>query len=107
MKTLAMVTMAVALALTPATWAQKSDTPPKTAVPSQAAGTEKTLTGCLARQESTFLLRTSSGEFELQGEGLDAHVGKTIRVSGTSSSDPGDKTFKVSEVTVVSPQCQA
>ena len=105
MKALAIVITAFALTLAPASWAQQPDTP-KTETPAQAQEAEQSLTGCLSAQESTFLLRTSSGEIKLEGSGLEAHVGKMIRVIGTSSDNNGERTFTVSDVTVVSPQCQ-
>jgi hypothetical protein len=106
MKTLAIVVAALTLAGAPAVWAQNADNP-KAVTPAPAQGTEQTLTGCLASHEGTFILRTSSGEVELRGEGLIAHVGKTIRVTGTRSSEPGNKEFAVSAIAVVAPQCQA
>jgi hypothetical protein len=105
MKALAIAMTTIALAVAPAMFAQQPDAP-KAGAPAQAQA-EQSLTGCLAGAENSFTLKTSSGEVQLQGNGLAAHVGKTIRVTGTQSTVAGKSTFKVTDVEVVSPRCQA
>lgn len=106
MKALAIALTAMALAAAPAMFAQKAADAPKAQSPAQAQA-EQSLTGCLAGAENSFTLKTSSGEVQLQGDGLAAHVGKTIRVTGTQSTAAGKSSFKVTDVEVVSPRCQS
>lgn len=106
MKALTIALMMIALAVTPATWAQKADSP-QAAAPAQAQGSEQSLTGCLTNEGKTFTLTTSSGMILLEGDGLESHVGQTIRVTGIRSTAAGKSVFKVADVEVVSPRCQA
>jgi hypothetical protein len=103
MKALTIALMSIALAAAPATWAQNADTP-QAAAPAQA---EQSLTGCLDGRDNAFTLKTSTGTVALQGDGLDQHVGKTIRVTGAQSTAAGKPVFKVTDIEVVSPRCQA
>jgi hypothetical protein len=104
MKALTIALTMIALAIAPAMWVQKADTPQ---APAQAQAGEQSLTGCLAGEERAFTLKTSSGVVQLEGDGLESHVGKTIRVTGTRSAAAGKSIFKVTNVEVVSPNCQA
>lgn len=106
MKALTIILTAVALSVAPALWAQQADSP-KAAAPAQVQGAEQTLTGCLASQEKTFTLKTSSGDVEIEGAGLASHVGHTIRVTGTRATAAGKATFKVTNVEMVSANCQS
>ena len=106
MKALATTVTMIALAVAPAMWAQQPDSPQAKA-PAAHAQAEESLTGCLASEESAFTLRTSSGMVQLEGDDLEAHVGKTIRVTGTQATAADKSVFKVSEVEVVSPSCQS
>jgi hypothetical protein len=103
MKSLTIALTMIALAIAPAMWAQKADSPPAQA----QVQAEQSLTGCLAREENTFTLKTSSGTVQLEGNGLESHIGKTIQVTGTQSTAAGKSVFKVTDVAVVSPRCQA
>lgn len=105
MKALTIAITMIALAIAPAMWAQKADAPQ--GAQAQAKGAEQSLTGCLASQEGTFTLKTSSGTVQLEGNGLQAHVGHTIRVSGTQSTVAGKSVFKVTNVETVSSSCQS
>ena len=115
MKALTIAMTMIALAVAPATWAQadrpQADRPqadsPRAGAPTQAKEAEQSLTGCLEGNESAFTLKTSSGAVQLEGSGLQAHVGKSIRVTGTKSMAAGKSTFKVADVEVVSPRCQS
>ena len=106
MKALAIAVTMTALAVAPTMWAQQPDAPQAKA-PTEQVQAQENLTGCLAREESSFTLRTSSGLVQLEGDDLQAHVGKTIRVTGNQATEAGKAVFKVSEVEVVSPSCQS
>lgn len=104
-KTLTIGITTVALAIAPAMWAQQAETP-EGAAQAQAQGAEQSLTGCLAGEQGTFTLKTSSGTVQLEGNGLQGHVGHTIRVSGTQSTVAGKSVFQVTDVEMVSSSCQ-
>lgn len=106
MKALAIAVAMTAMAVAPSMWAQQPDSPQAKA-PAEQAQAENSLTGCLAGEESSFMLRTSTGMIQLEGDGLQAHVGKTIRVTGTESTAAGKSVFQVKNVEVVSPSCQS
>jgi len=106
MKALTIVLTMVALAVAPAMWAQKAETP-QAAAQAQAKGAEQSLTGCLASQDQTFTLKTSSGTVQLEGAGLQSHVGHTIKVSGTQATVAGKSVFKVTNIEMVSATCQS
>ena len=106
MKALTIVITMVALAMAPAMWAQEADAP-QDAAQAQAKGAEQNLTGCLASEEGTFTLETSSGTVQLEGDGLQSHVGHTIRVSGTQATVAGKSVFKVTNIEMVSSSCQS
>lgn len=106
MKALTIALTMIALAAAPAMWAQNADSS-QAAAPAQAQGAEQSLTGCLDSQENSFTLKTSSGIVQLEGDGLESHVGKTIRVTGIRSTSAGKAVFKVTDVEVLSPRCQA
>jgi hypothetical protein len=106
MKALTIAVAMTALAVAPGMWAQQPDSPQAKA-PAEQVQAQENLTGCLASEESTFTLRTSSGMVRLEGVGLEGHVGKTIRVTGNQATAAGKTVFKVSEVEVVSPSCES
>lgn len=106
MKALTIAITMIALAIAPAMWAQKGAAP-EGAAQAQAKGAEQTLTGCLASEQGSFSLKTSSGTFQLEGNGLQAHVGHTIRVSGTQSTVAGKSVFRVTDIEMVSSSCQS
>ena len=106
MKALTIVITMIALAMAPAMWAQEAEAP-QSAAQAQAQAAELTLTGCLAGQDATFTLTTSSGAVQVEGDGLQAHVGHTIRVSGTQATVAGKSVFKVTDIEMVSSSCQS
>ena len=70
-------------------------------------GMAETLAGCLAEVESGFVLQTADGDVALEGEGLDAHVGHTVKVTGEWEESDGERYFAVSEMEHVSASCEA
>ncbi len=106
MKALTIAITMIALAIAPAMWAQRAAAP-EGAAQAQAQGSEQTLTGCLANEQGMFTLRTSSGAFQLEGNGLQAHVGHTIRVTGNQTTVAGKSVFRVTDIEMVSSSCQS
>lgn len=108
MKALKIAVTMTALAIAPAMWAQQPE-PPQAKAPAVEVESpaQENLTGCLANDENAFTLRTSSGMVQLTGDDLEGHVGKTIRVTGSRASAAGKPVFEVTEVEVVSPNCQS
>lgn len=110
MKILTIAATMTALALTPA-WAQQPQPHQGKAPVVDAQAHQENLVGCLAHEESAYTLKTSNGMVELKDEksyGLEAHVGKTIRVTGSPGTTEAGKTvFEVIEVEVMSPKCES
>ena len=106
MKALTTILAMLALSVAPAMWAQQADAP-QADRPAQAQAAEQTLTGCLSSQDNTFTLKTSTGDVQIEGSGLQSHVGHTIRVTGTRATTAGKATFKVTKVEMVSSTCQS
>jgi hypothetical protein len=108
MKALAIAFTMVALAVAPAMWAQKAPAPQAEKAPAaKTAAADQTLTGCLSSQQNNFSLKTSSGTVQLQGDGLQAHVGHEIRVTGTQSTVAGKSVMKVTDIEMVANTCKS
>ncbi|MEO8028516.1 MAG: hypothetical protein ABI823_18690, partial [Bryobacteraceae bacterium] len=76
----------------------------------QAAGTAQSYSGCLVYKQGRYLLAVEGGGdvIELQGSGLDAHVGNRVKVGGTVDSNAaGEKLAKlrldVTSITAIAP----
>jgi hypothetical protein len=79
--------------------------------PSQAASSEKTLTGCVTKG-------TNPGEFYIadststktmvdSSSVIASHAGKQVKATGTMSKSGGTEVFKVNKVEVVADTCSA
>ncbi len=108
MKVLTIAATMTALALAPAMWAQQPEPPQAKAPTLDAQAHQETLVGCLAREESVYSLKTSNGIVPLKGDGLEGHVGKTVRVTGSNATtESGTTVFEITEVEVMSPNCES
>src|SRR5258706_2671407 len=104
------VTVLVAgpLSVGPAVYGQ-DDPPQKKGQQKQQADRpdQETLTGCLTEDQGSYKLATPAGEqVNVSGPAdLMKHKDHTVRLTGTTSSDGGTKTMRVSKIQHVSASC--
>jgi hypothetical protein len=68
---------------------------------------EETLTGCLTQEQGSFKLSTSAGgQIDVTGPAdLNKHKDHTVRLTGSTATEAGKKTLKVSKIENVSASC--
>jgi len=108
MNKLLSVLVAGALSVAPMLCAQ-DDPAQKKEQPKQQAdrASQETLTGCLTEAQGSFKLATDAGEqVTVTGPaGLKKHNNHTVKLTGTTSSEGGQKTLAVSKIEHVSASC--
>jgi Protein of unknown function (DUF5818) len=68
---------------------------------------EETVTGCLTKQQDSFMIATPTGE-QLSVTGspdLSKHAGHTVKLTGSKSDEGGKKTLTVNKIEHVSASC--
>ena len=110
MKALAITVAMAAMSAAPVLWGQQPDAPQakEPAVEVQSPALED-LTGCLAIEENSYTLRTTTGVIQLEGDAveLEGQAGKTVRVTGSYGTADGKAAFEITELEVVSPKCES
>jgi hypothetical protein len=108
---LPLVTLFASLILGAAAYAQEPGAPPSQQK-EQNDAQKVSVTGCLAKGQGgsgyTVTDQKSGQQVAFNGPAqLDKYVNQTVRLTGTVESQGGEKVFKPTAITSVSPSCEA
>jgi len=110
MKLLPTLTLFASLALGGAAYAQEPGAPPSQQK-EQSDAQKVSVTGCLTKGQGggyTVTDQKSGQQVPFNGPAqLDKYVSQTVRLTGTVETQGGEKVFKPTGITSVSPSCQA
>ena len=109
MKLLPTVTLFASLVLGSAAYAQEPGAPPSQQR-QQSDAQKVSVTGCLTKSGGGYAVTDQKTGQQVPFNGpaqLDKYVNQTVRLTGTVETQGGEKVFKPTGITSVSPSCQA